>query len=69
VDSTLTLNYEWGQSPDWRKIPAVLSVLTAFNIFGSMPPNDFNWLRDLFVVDQFLNNSRGCWATFLYILL
>jgi hypothetical protein len=70
VDSTLTLNYEWGKGQTGEKIAAVLFVLTAFNFFGTMPPNDFNLLRDLFVVDQFLNkNSRGCWATSLYILL
>jgi len=53
-----------------EKIAAVLFVLAAFNFFGTMPPNDFNGLPDLFVVDQFSNkNSRGCWATSLYILL
>jgi hypothetical protein len=70
VDSTLTLNYEWGKGQTGEKIAAVLFVLTAFDLFGTMPPNDFNRLADLFVVDQFLNkNSRGCWATSLYILL
>jgi hypothetical protein len=70
VNSTLTLNYEWGKWQTGENIAAVLFVLTAFSFFGTMPPNYFNRLPDLFVVDQFLNkNSRGCWATSLYISL
>jgi hypothetical protein len=70
VDSTLTLNYEWGKGQTGEKIAAVLFVLTAFNFFGTMPPNDLNRLPDLFVVDQLLNkNSRGCCPSYLYIIL
>jgi len=37
VDSTLTLNYEWGKGQTGEKIAAVLFVLTAFNSLAPCP--------------------------------
>jgi hypothetical protein len=57
VDSTLTLNYELGKAQTGESIAAVLFVLTAFNLFGTMPQNDFNRLSDPFSSGSFLKQE------------